>query len=98
MLLKIHRTPTGEVTAICDSELLGTILSEGAVQLDLQAHSGFYQGKKVDEREAISALRSSENVNLVGKRSLCAAKKAGVSTAGAIMVQGVPHLQIYRLP
>ena len=97
MLLKIHRTPAGEVTAICDSELIGTILSEGAYQLDLEAHAAFYSGKKVGEEAAISALRAAENVNLVGKRSLSAAKKAGVDTSGAIFIQKVPHLQIYRL-
>lgn len=96
MLFKIHRTPMGEVTAICDSELVGTVLSEGAFRLDLAAHAAFYSGKKVDEPTAISALRAAQNVNLVGKRSLAAAKKAGVDISGAISIKGVPHLQIYR--
>ena len=98
MLLKIHRTPMGEVTAICDSELIGTVLSEGAFVLDLERHAIFYSGKKVSESAAIDALSGAENVNLVGKRALAAAKKAGVDTSGAIFIKSVPHLQIYRLP
>ena len=97
MLLKIHKTPMGEVAALCDSELLGAILSEGAIRLDLDRHADFYRGEKVGEAAAIEAIRSSENVNIVGKRSLSAAKKAGVDTSGAISIKGVPHLQVYRL-
>jgi len=86
----------GEVTAICDSELVGAVLSEGAIRLDLGAHAAFYSGKKVDEAAAVAALRAAENVNLVGKRALAAAKKAGVDISGAISIKSVPHLQIYR--
>ena len=97
MHLKIHRTPMGEVVAICDSELIGTILAEGAFRLDLAAHAAFYSGKKVGEDEAVAALKEAENVNIVGRRSLAAAKKAGIDISGAITVQKVPHLQIYRI-
>ncbi len=98
MLLKIHKTPMGEVAALCDSELVGRILSHGKITLDLARHSEFYSGKKVGEGEAIEALRNSGNVNLVGARSLSAAKKAGIDTSGAILIGDVPHLQVYRFP
>lgn len=98
MLLKMHKTPMGEVAALCDSELIGKTLSQGGVTLDLGRHACFYSGKRVKEEEAIAALRRADNVNLVGVRSLLAAKKAGIATSGAIMICDVPHLQIYRLP
>jgi len=98
MYLKIHKTPLGQVTAMCDAELVGKVLSEGKIKLDLQSHSGFYSGQKVSEEEAVRALSGAENVNLVGKKSLAAAKKAGVDIRSAMQISGVPHLQAYKLP
>jgi hypothetical protein len=97
MYLKIHKTAQGEVTAICDSELLGQVLSEGALKLDLRSHAGFYMGRKVSEQEAVQALSGAQSINLVGSKSLAAARKAGVDTGAAMRISGVPHLQAYRI-
>jgi len=98
MYLKIHKTPLGQVTAICDAELIGKVLSGGKIRLDLQSHAGFYSGQKISEEEAVRALSGADNVNLVGKKSLAAAAKAGMDTSSAILISGVPHLQVYKLP
>ncbi len=97
MYLKAHSFPGGEIVALCDAELLGRVLSEGKLTLDLQKHRGFYEGKKVGEKEAVSALASAANANIVGKKSLSAAKKAGLDASAAVRICGVPHLQAYRL-
>lgn len=95
--MKIHSTPMGEVVAICDSGLLGKILREGQLVLDLKRHEGFYNGKKASEEEVIAALMKAKNINLVGANALAAAKKAGIDTSAAKYIQSVPHLQIYRI-
>ncbi|HIH18374.1 TPA: DUF424 domain-containing protein [Candidatus Micrarchaeota archaeon] len=97
MYLKMHPGPSGEVAALCDAELLGRVLSSGSIRLDLKKHAGFYEGRKVTHKEAVSALASSANANLVGKKSLEAAKEAGLDVSSAILILGVPHLQVYRL-
>ena len=97
MYLKVHRTPAGEIVALCDEELLGRVLSGKKLHLDLEAHSGFYMGKKVLQPEAVKALRGAQSINIVGKRSLAAAARAGFGTKKALLIAGVPHLQIYSI-
>lgn len=97
MYLKLHETPDGRIAALCDSELIGRVLSDGKRHLDLEEHSAFYVGEKVSRELAIEALRSSENANIVGKKSLSAAKEAGLDVSASVEISGVPHLQVYRL-
>ena len=98
MYLKTHASPDGEIVALCDVELIGKILTSGKARLDLSAYAPFYLGKKVDEKEAVEALKTAQNANIVGKRSLEAARKAGFAVSHAKTISGVPHLQVYRLP
>jgi hypothetical protein len=97
MYLKIHSSPEGDIVALCDDELLGRVLTEGKIRLDLKAHGSFYKGGKVTAAKAVEALKGARNANLVGKGSLSAAKSAGLDVSGAIMISGVPHLQLYRI-
>lgn len=97
MYLKVHDTQQGKVIALCDAELIGTIVSDGKRHLDLQKYSSFYVGKKVGKKEAVKELSGSGNANLVGKKSLDAAKAAGLDVSGTISINGIPHLQIYSI-
>jgi len=97
MYLKIHSTPNGDVVAICDAVLIGKILSQGKMRIDLEKYSGFYIGEKVEPESAIAALRAAPNANIVGEKSLAAAKTAGLEVSGAIKIGGIPHLQLYRI-
>lgn len=97
MYMKVHHTPEGDIVAICDAVLIGKRLAEGSVQLDLSIHSGFYMGKKVAKREAVAILSLAASANIVGEKSLDAAKSAGFQVRGCRMVCGVPHMQAYRL-
>lgn len=98
MYLKMHSSPDGEITALCDIELIGKVLTSGKMRLDLSAYAPFYLGKKVEEKEAVEALKLSQNANIVGKKALAAAKKAGLAVSHAKTIGGVPHLQLYRMP
>jgi hypothetical protein len=98
MYLKTHASPDGEIVALCDIELIGKVLVKGKMRLDLSAYAPFYLGKKVDEKEAVEALKLAQNANIVGKKALAAAKKAGLAVSHAKTISGVPHLQVYHLP
>lgn len=98
MYLKVHHTPQGDIVALCDAELIGRVLANKKYRLDLQSHANFYQGKLVEKKDAIAALSGAQNVNLVGKKSIEAAKNAGLAVSHAVAIGGVPHLQAYRLP
>lgn len=95
MYLKIHSSPEGEIVALCDESALGKVLVQGKIRLDLKMHSSFYKGENVSRAEAIEALKGAHNANLVGAESLEAAKSAGLDVSGAVMISGVPHLQLY---
>jgi hypothetical protein len=97
MYLKIHENPHGAVVALCDASLIGRVLADGKRRLDLAGYAGFYQGEKVSGQEAAAALKGAANANIVGAKSLAAARAAGLDTKGAISIGGVPHLQLYRL-
>lgn len=97
MYLRIHSSPEGEVVALCDATLIGRRLSQGNIVLDLGKYAGFYKGEKVGAAEATAALKGAQNVNLVGKKALVAAKGAGLDTSGAMSIGGVPHLQLYKI-
>lgn len=98
MYLKLHPSPDGEIVALCDVELIGRVLANKKMRLDLSAYAPFYLGKKVEEKDAVAALSSATNANIVGKRALDAAKKAGLPISRAMTIEGVPHLQVYRMP
>ena len=98
MYLKTHPSPDGEIVALCDSELIGRVLSNKKMRLDLSAYAPFYLGRKVDEKEAVAALSAAQNANIVGKLALAAAKKAGLPVSHAMTIESVPHLQVYRMP
>ncbi|MFA6213706.1 MAG: DUF424 family protein [Candidatus Micrarchaeia archaeon] len=98
MYLKMHASPDGEIAALCDIELIGKVLESGKLRLDLSAYAPFYLGRKVGEKEAVEALSRAQNANIVGKKALAAAKKAGLAVSHAKTIGGVPHLQLYRMP
>ncbi len=98
MYLKTHASPDGEIVALCDIELIGKVLTSDKMRLDLSAYAPFYLGKKGEEKEAVEALKLAQNANIVGKKALEAAKKAGLAVSHAKNIGGVPHLQVYRMP
>ncbi|MCX8174870.1 MAG: DUF424 family protein [Candidatus Micrarchaeota archaeon] len=97
MYMRIHEGAEGSVVALCDEELLGRVLSDGKRRLDLKQYAGFYQGRRVSHQQAVEALRSAKNINLVGKKAMRAAAEAGIDVSAAVLIQSVPHLQAYRI-
>ena len=86
------------IIALCDVELLERVLQEGDVTVDLKNYKSFYEGERVSEEEAVVLLKQAENANIVGEKSVSAAKKAfGGKSPRVKKVQGIPHLQIYKV-
>lgn len=87
-----------EIVALCDEDLLGKVFEEGGTCLDLKAYRSFYEGRRVGEAEAAEMIRNAANLNLVGEKSLAAARKAlDLDESAVRRVKGVPHLQVYRV-
>ena len=89
--VKIHRSPSGEVLAVCDEELLGQSFSEG--ELRLKVGQGFYGGDTV----LLEYLCRANSINLVGNESVAVAIREGyVDEKRVISIGGVRHAQVLR--
>ncbi len=90
---------TRSVLAACDAELLGRIFSAKNGVLDLKTYESFYNGEQAKGDQAVELMRSTNNLNLVGAKSIALAKKAfeGLNEKNVKKIKGVPHLQVYRI-
>lgn len=88
-LIKSYR----DIVAICDSELLGKRFEQGKFQLDVK--ESFFKGDETDEEKTIEIMKDMEKedstFNIIGKKSVNAALKAGIITKKGIgKIQGIP--------
>jgi uncharacterized protein len=98
MYLRRYEVKNEIVVAICDKELIGRVLREGELVLDLKKHSSFYMGDLTSPENALKAMLSATSINLVGERAVGLAIKNGMAEKGRErLVQGVPHVQIYSV-
>jgi len=92
MLVRIIKSYR-DIVAICDSELLGKRFEQGKFQLDVK--ESFFKGDKTDEEKVIEIMKDMEKedstFNIVGKKSVNAALKAGIiKQEGIGKIQGIP--------
>ncbi len=92
--LKIHRSYR-TIVAICDSNLIGKKFEQDIRQLDCREN--FYKDQEVNEDEAIKIIQQQVNedatFNIVGKESIQAAIKAGLTTEQDIdKIQDIPFV------
>ncbi len=98
MFVKKHESQNETIVAVCDEELVGKVLREGERVLDLSKYSSFYVGELATEEEAWGIMKDATSLNLVGKKAVGLAIKKKLAKKGdAMTVQGVPHLQVYKL-
>jgi uncharacterized protein len=97
MFLKIHHLPgSADVVAVCDRELLNTIISHE--KFTINVHDSFYGTTPASEDEVRSALEKAGNINIIGERAVNVAISLGLITcADCIMIGNVPHVQIYQV-
>jgi len=97
MFLKVHRSPgTGTVVAVCDRELINTILTDG--ELEVRVTEAFYGNRCATEEEVREALMDADNANIMGERAVALAVGLGIITASScIMIGRTPHAQLFRL-
>ncbi len=86
-----------DVVAICDKELLGKKFEEGKFQLDVKEN--FYKGEEANEEDSIEIMKKmlaeDSTFNIVGKKSINSALKAGVISVEEIgKIKGVPFAMV----
>ncbi len=92
MLVKIHKKEHRTIVAVCDKQLLGTLIEENGKQLDLRGD--FYKGEERDTTEIGDLIRNADGVNLVGEEAVALGLQEGViEKEHIITIKGVPHAQ-----
>jgi len=101
MYIKLYDTERGAILAMCDKELLGKVLEEGDIVLDLKSYRSFYEGELVPDNSTADRILSGVKVasaNIVGKESTVAAVRNNIIEKGNIKkVKGIPYAHAYKV-
>lgn len=93
--LKIMDTHGERVVSICDEELMGRTLVDEKKRIKIRIDEPFYGGDLVELEEAIEAIITSTQANLVGNRIVEAAIERGLAVReGVIEIAGIKHTLI----
>ncbi len=96
MILKVHRRGKDVVVAACDEELLDRTIKCGELKLHISRN--FYGTEICNEEEFLAALRLCTSANLIGKKTIDIAMKAGfIRIEGVMDIDGIPHAQLYKI-
>lgn len=96
MYLKIYKNEGSRLVAACDKEVLGKTLKHGNAAVEISR--AFYEGELVSEEELQKALEEAMSANLFGEKTIkCAIKCGLIDPDSVIMIDGVPHAQIFRV-
>ncbi|HJH31632.1 MAG TPA: DUF424 family protein [Methanosarcinaceae archaeon] len=96
MYLKIHKSGSEILVAVCDRNLLGKKLEHDNVNVEISEE--FYRGDIASDEQVIEALTNAKSANLFGKKAVaCAIKCGAVDPECAKTINGVPHAQIFRI-
>lgn len=86
------------IVSVCDEDLLGKCFREGQKILDLNTHSKFYKGTKMDIDEVKSTIKDASVLNLVGENIIKEAiKNSWCEKENILYIAGIPHIQIYKV-
>lgn len=90
IFVKFHEN----VISFCDEELIGKTFED--VKHSLHVSERFYRGKGMNRKKVIEVLQNATSMNLVGKKVVALALKQGfITKEDVLIIQGVPHVQIY---
>jgi len=95
---KRYKTEHGDVIAMCDEELIGKIIKEGKIEIDLNKYSSFYKGELLKEEDVEALIGDIYSANIVGERSTKIIIKKGLANENEVRkVNGVPLLQLFKI-
>ena len=96
MYLKIYKNREHVLVAACDKEVLGKTLKNGNTVVEISR--AFYEGEYVSEEELQKALPNATTANIFGEKTIkCAIECGLIDPDSVILIDGVPHAQIFRI-
>jgi hypothetical protein len=100
IFLKIHKSENGDMVAMCDESLISSVISEGAIEINIRDYSDFYKGDLVSKEDAAGMVdpKTIYTANIVGEEAVSAAIEANVIDSGSVKRAGsVPYAQAFRV-
>lgn len=96
LLLTLHKSPEGNIVALCDKDILGKRFEEKGIVLDIK--KDFFGGKTASEKEISEALSGCLSANIVGNEAVAAALRCGaISDGGVKSVAGIKFAMLFKL-
>ena len=96
----VHTHGKEKIVGVCESKLIGKIITDGEMTLDLKNYAGFY-GKKTSEQKIKEALKSATVINLIGEKAILLAKSIELLGEDELQkannIGGIKHLQIIKV-
>lgn len=92
MQIKIHNSYR-RMVALCDSDLIGRVFSEGIRQIEVK--ESFFKGEEKPKKEIIAILKNlakeDATFNIVGRESVKTALEAGIiNEQGILKIENIP--------
>ena len=96
MYVKVHIYKQATIVAICDEDLIGKTIEDKDKRIEVSER--FYKGKKRSPKQVLEIMKHSENLNLIGKKTVdLALKNHIIEKEGIIKIKNVPHAQMYEI-
>ena len=91
IFIKIHKTPNGDIVAMCDKDLIGKTFEDKNLKITISER--FYNGVEIKNKEKLlTALKNSSNLNIIGKESISFAIKNNIiGKESVIKIKNIPH-------
>ena len=87
---KIKKDGKNVILAICDADILGRTLKEGKIVFKIT--NEFYNGQKISVEQAVSMIKNSTIVNLIGNSCVEKAIENGFIHPEAVLkIEGISH-------
>jgi len=98
--IKFHNTDDGVILAMCDSALIGRVLEEGNVYIDIKNYSEFYTGDLVEpvQARALIVKDTIKAANVIGDEAVDVAIDSRIIRPENVSkVNGVRYAHAYRV-
>ena len=96
MFAKIHNNGMFQVLAICDEDLIGKVIEDRDIKIEIS--ESFYKGEKKNEKEVLKLMQNSGNINMIGNNCIKIAIDNGIiHEENVIFIKKIPHAQVVSL-
>lgn len=98
--IKIHGSDNGDIVAMCDASLIGKVLKEGELEINIRDYAKFYKGELVNIERAARMLKPERlySANVIGRESVDAAILGKIIHKDGIkMVKNIPYANSFKI-